>query len=123
MLTLPYASPERVHYGGKYNYKSDIWSLGTILYELVTLKRMFRGNMNILSDIEDIRNCNYDKRPLKTIHPLFRLIIRNTVMIDPIKRWDAKEILKYIELNKMTKKRINELDDTEYIKMEIDKKD
>jgi NIMA (never in mitosis gene a)-related kinase len=41
-----YMSPE-ICEGKSYNSKTDIWSLGCILYELCTLKRAFQGgNMN-----------------------------------------------------------------------------
>ena len=35
--TLPYASPE-VLMGLKYNQKTDIWSLGCLLYEIIACK-------------------------------------------------------------------------------------
>ena len=38
--TLPYCSPE-VLSGEPFNQKTDIWSLGCILYEMVTGKRAF----------------------------------------------------------------------------------
>ena len=38
--TLPYCSPE-VLQDQPYNYKTDIWALGCILYELVTSRRAF----------------------------------------------------------------------------------
>ena len=41
MIGTPYyLSPEIVK-GFSYNHKTDIWSLGVILYELCTLKRPF----------------------------------------------------------------------------------
>ena len=40
--TAHYMSPEVVE-GKAYNKKSDVWSLGCILYELITLKRAFDG--------------------------------------------------------------------------------
>ena len=40
MGTLPYCSPEVLR-GQPYNYKTDVWALGCILYELVTSKRAF----------------------------------------------------------------------------------
>jgi NIMA (never in mitosis gene a)-related kinase 1/4/5 len=38
-----YLSPEVV-LGQKYDYKSDIWMLGCVLYELITLRKPFEGN-------------------------------------------------------------------------------
>ena len=53
-----YASPE-VWRDQPYNSKSDIWSLGCVLYEMVTLKPPFRANdMNGLY-----------KRVLKGVYP------------------------------------------------------
>ena len=42
--TPSYLSPEVVD-GKPYNYKSDVWGLGCILYELLTLKRAFSGKV------------------------------------------------------------------------------
>ena len=38
-----YMSPEQVSERPKYNEKSDIWSVGCIIYELAALKRPFVG--------------------------------------------------------------------------------
>lgn len=38
-----YLSPEVV-LGQKYDYKSDIWMLGCVLFELLTLRKPFEGN-------------------------------------------------------------------------------
>lgn len=54
-----YMSPE-LFKGGIYNYKTDIWSLGCILYELITLQKPFYGN-NI---IELGNNIQYKKYPI-----------------------------------------------------------
>ena len=47
--TLPYAAPE-IWFGGwadgasKYGYASDIWSLGTVVFEMATLEMFVMGN-------------------------------------------------------------------------------
>ncbi len=56
MIGTPYyVSPELVN-GEKYSYKSDVWAIGCILYELCYLKRAFDGKSpnNILNDIVDL---------------------------------------------------------------------
>ena len=45
-------SPE-VFESKPYSYKSDIWAIGCILYELCTLKKPFEGN-NLINLIENI---------------------------------------------------------------------
>ncbi len=56
MIGTPYyVSPELVN-GEKYSYKSDVWAIGCILYELCYLKRAFDGKSPnyILNDIVDL---------------------------------------------------------------------
>ena len=92
-LTIGYSSPERIK--GKYDLRTDIGSLGAILYEMATLEPMFKGNNS--NKMYNIVHYNYDKIPLKKINRLFRVIIENTVVVDPKKRWKTQEILRHIK--------------------------
>lgn len=43
--TCNYLAPELCD-GKEYNTKTDIWSLGCILYELCAMEKMFEGNVH-----------------------------------------------------------------------------
>mmetsp|Transcript_24296 Transcript_24296/g.11661 ORF Transcript_24296/g.11661 Transcript_24296/m.11661 type:complete len:94 (-) Transcript_24296:87-368(-) len=66
-----YASPE-VWQDKPYDYKSDMWSLGCVIYELATLKPPFRANdmqglyRRVLKGIYDPLPARYSN-DLKTI--------------------------------------------------------
>jgi serine/threonine protein kinase len=85
-----FASPE-VWSGKPYGLKSDIWSLGCILYQITTLKMPFQGN-NFKEVYNNISKCKY--QPLPTVYSKeLDLIIKKLLQIDPEKRPNCQQIL------------------------------
>ena len=85
-----FASPE-VWSGKPYGLKSDIWSLGCILYQMTTLKMPFQGN-NFKEVYNNVLKCKYSPLP-KIYSEDLDYIIKKLLQIDPVKRPNAKEIL------------------------------
>ena len=85
-----YFSPEIIN-GEPYNYKTDIWSLGVVLYELCTLKLPFDSN-NIAQLSMKILRGNYDPIPFKYSKEMHN-IIKKMLNVDKNKRPDIKEVL------------------------------
>ena len=100
-----YCSPE-IWKEKSYDYKSDIWSLGCIIYEICSLRPPFRGtSLNGLKN--NVLNGHYLPIPANYSYELSELISKMLV-IDPYKRASAAELLKDdIVVNKM--KNINNI--------------
>jgi NIMA (never in mitosis gene a)-related kinase len=85
-----YISPE-ICRGKPYNSKTDIWSLGCILYELCTLRRAFTAfNMNAL--FANIIKGKYDPIPRSFSNDLQQLISR-MLTCDPKSRPSINAVL------------------------------
>ena len=85
-----YASPE-VWLDKPYNSKSDIWSLGCVLYEAATLKPPFRAD-----DMQGLYE-RVTKGEYSPIQPHYskdlRYLIRQLLQVDPNKRPSCEQIL------------------------------
>jgi NIMA (never in mitosis gene a)-related kinase len=85
-----YLSPELIQHI-PYSYKSDIWSLGVLLYEMTTLKMPFEGR-NLAMLAYRIQKGIYEKLSDCWSTDLKELIY-SLLNVDPDKRPDIKDIL------------------------------
>ena len=86
---MGYAAPEILG-NGKYNKKSDIYSLGCIIYELFTLSFYLYDKMR--NNIKTINNDKYQK------------LINSSLEVDCNKRLDIEQILNNFILDKNLEK-------------------
>ena len=111
--TPSFAAPE-VWMEKPYGLKSDIWSLGCVLYEIVTLKCPFVGN-NVVDLYNKILIGEFHKIPNKFSHDL-SYIIEHMIKFEPEKRLSCSQILDCdFVLNKLSNNNdtnINDFDDS-----------
>ena len=86
-----YASPE-VWKDQAYNNKSDIWSLGCVLYEMITLHPPFRAE-NMEGLFNKVIKGKYKNIPNRFSNDLSE-IVRLLIQVDPDKRPSCDELLK-----------------------------
>jgi len=80
-----YMSPEVLH-GQGYDFKSDVWSLGCLLYEFATLKSPFEAPNQTLYDIfKRINNGEFDQLPDVFSHELRSLVSRMLAKVNACK--------------------------------------
>ena len=85
-----YMSPEQI-IESKYNEKSDIWSLGCLVYELASLKPPFEAS-NHLALAMKIKSGKYDRIPIRYSEELQR-VIRGMLEIDVERRVSIGDLM------------------------------
>ena len=94
MGTVAYMSPEQAR-GEKVDRRADIWSLGVVLYEMLTGKLPFKGD-NEQAMIYSILNAEY--RPVKQVRreipDTIDSLIKKSLTKEPINRFqDTSELM------------------------------
>nr|CAD2122193.1 unnamed protein product [Meloidogyne enterolobii] len=92
-----YMSPERMNESG-YSFKSDIWSLGCVLYEMAALQSPFFGEkQNLLALVRKISKCEYPPIPSNIYSQHLKLTVSNCICANPARRFDARDVLTVAE--------------------------
>jgi serine/threonine protein kinase len=107
-LGTPYYLAPELWKRQKYSKKADIWSLGIVLYELMTLKRPFvsssmRGLMNaiIAGESEKPSSTQYSEG--------LREVLSHMLQVDPAKRPSTAEVLNKPIMRKFVEKLLKDI--------------
>lgn len=87
--SAPYLAPELLTGQKKINFLCDFYSVGLILYELLTAKPAFQANSHgkLIEEITQKGCPNINKFTQKTFHPLTASIIQKSTSINPDDRY------------------------------------
>uniref|UniRef100_A0A7S4L041 Protein kinase domain-containing protein n=1 Tax=Guillardia theta TaxID=55529 RepID=A0A7S4L041_GUITH len=84
--------------GGGYGLKSDIWSMGVILFILLTGTAPFAA-ANAEASFAKTLKGTYDYKPLQILTPTARDLLARMLVTKPSKRLSAKEVLAHPWMN------------------------
>lgn len=89
-----YMAPEMII--GKYFFASDMWSIGVILFVMITGQQPFKGR-DQAHVFERISEGNYDKRLLdrQKCSSELKDLIKRTLVVDPKKRISVESAINY----------------------------
>lgn len=98
--TIFYSAPEVIK-GEATTISSDIWSIGCILYELITLKQTFYAD-NPLTIAKNIMDMKYNKISFTQDNKDYIKIIDGCLQLNPKDRISLEEIIKIISKDLMS---------------------
>ena len=87
--TIPYMSPNR-RWERRFDHRSDIWSLGVVLFEMLTGHLPFQGE-NALKVIHGILNSPVPEMP--AVAPALRAVVQKSLAKQPVDRYENASAL------------------------------
>lgn len=90
-IGTPYYMAPELYKGDQYDTKCDVWSLGCILYELITLNKPFEGR-NIMDLANKIKYSNADYRYIYKHKSEYSYMLDKMLQKNPSKRCDISFI-------------------------------
>lgn len=87
--TIEFMAPEQAISAKDVTESADVYSLGAVLYQMVTGRKHFQSSGNLLADVQALQN-HQPMRPRhinKHIDPDLELIIMKALRIDPMQRY------------------------------------
>lgn len=94
-----YMSPEVIQ-GNGYDFKSDVWSLGCIAYELCALISPFKDKQKKMSPYELFTKINagqYAPLSASRYSSELRYLVDSMLRVEPNERADITDVLQYCE--------------------------
>ncbi|WP_237563703.1 Stk1 family PASTA domain-containing Ser/Thr kinase [Halalkalibacter okhensis] len=108
MGSVHYLSPEQAR-GGHVTYKSDIYSLGIVLYEMITGELPFQGDTAVSVAIKHLQNdVPSAKEKVPSLPQSIENVIRKATVKDPLKRYATVQEMEEDVLTALTPERVNE---------------
>ena len=98
-----YMSPE-VLKGSGYDWKSDVWSIGCIAYEMAELRTPFKADnekMSLYDLFQSISRGEYPPIDARYSEE-FRCLVDMMLRLDPAERYDAAQVLKVCKQQRET---------------------
>lgn len=93
-----YMSPEVILNNG-YDFKSDVWSLGCVIYELVTFKSPFRTDDKSFHNLYmQIMKGDYPKITDENYGEFIKDLIQKMLKVNPEERISLEDVIKACEL-------------------------
>jgi len=97
--TFQYMSPEVRARHSEYFFNTDCWSLGCVLYELITLKRFHREDRIETNDV-----IQREITDLKTLN-LFEILLSKMLIVEKGNRAESERLKEIFDENELTNKR------------------